>query len=277
MVFPWFLLGLAGVALPIWLHRFARQTDQKRPFASLMFLEASTIRRSRRHELRYWLLLAARVLLLILLALAFAGPLWKSLMPPGAAGATLHVVVVDTSLSMQQGGTWDRAQERASALIRGVKGSDRVMLVAADHRQRVLHEPVFAGDVGAVLAQLSALKPGVSRLDYGSLMSATGAWSAGPGEQVIMHLVTDMQQSASPLRFADLRPPPGMKLDLLDVAEPEAANLRVAAVGEIEREPGTMLVRVEGDAKALAGRTLVLEVNGKEHARTALKDRKSVV
>ncbi len=39
---PWFLLGIAGVALPIWLHRFARQTDQKRPFASLMFLEAST-------------------------------------------------------------------------------------------------------------------------------------------------------------------------------------------------------------------------------------------
>jgi hypothetical protein len=271
MVFPWFLLGLAGVALPIWLHRFARQTDQKRPFASLMFLEASTIRRSRRHELRYWLLLAARVLLLILLALAFAGPLWKSLMPPGVAGATLHVVVVDTSMSMQEGGTWERASERASALIRGVKGSDRVMLVAADHRMRVLHEPVFASDVGAVQAQLSGLKPGVSRLDYGTLMSATGAWSAGPGEQVVMHLVTDMQQSASPLRFADLRPPPGMRLDLVDVGEAEASNLRVADVREIEREPGTMLVRVEGDAKAVAGRTLVLEINGKEHSRTALK------
>src|SRR6185295_13118725 len=117
---PWFLLGLAGIALPIWLHRFARQTDQKRPFASLMFLEASTIRRSRRHELRYWLLLALRVLLLLLLALAFAGPLWKSLMPPGAAGATLHVIVMDTSMSMQQTGTWDRARERAAALISSV-------------------------------------------------------------------------------------------------------------------------------------------------------------
>ena len=120
---PWFLLGLAGIALPIWLHRFARQTDQKRPFASLMFLEASTIRRSRRHELRYWLLLAARVLLLMLLALAFAGPLWKSLMPPGAAGATLHVIVVDTSLSMQQAGTWERARERARRADRRREGS----------------------------------------------------------------------------------------------------------------------------------------------------------
>ena len=56
-----------------------------------MFLEASEIRRSRRHELRYWLLLALRVLLLVLLALAFAGPLWRSVVKPGAAGATLHV------------------------------------------------------------------------------------------------------------------------------------------------------------------------------------------
>jgi hypothetical protein len=268
---PLFLLGLAGVALPIWLHRFARQTDQKRPFASLMFLEASKIRRSRRHELRYWLLLAARVLLLVLLALAFAGPLWKSVVPPGAAGATLHVVVVDTSMSMQQDGTWDRARERAAALINQVKGADRGMLVAADHRLRVMHQPVFAADAGNLQAQLASLAPGTSRLDYGSLMAATGAWGAGPGEQVVMHLVTDMQQSASPLRFADLRPPPGVKLDLIDVGKPDVTNLRVADVREAEREPGTMLVRVEGDAAALAGRTLVLEVNGAERARRALK------
>src|SRR3954470_15097397 len=104
---PWFLLGVVGIGLPVWLHRFARQTDQKRPFASLMFLEASLIRRSRRHELRYWLLLALRLLLLILLVLAFAGPLWRTLVKPGATSATLHVIVVDTSLSMNQAGTWE--------------------------------------------------------------------------------------------------------------------------------------------------------------------------
>ncbi len=61
-----------------------------------------------------WLLLAARVLLLLLLALAFAGPLWRSVVKPGAAGATLHVIVVDTSMSMQQDGTWERARETRS-------------------------------------------------------------------------------------------------------------------------------------------------------------------
>ena len=96
---PWFLLGLAGLALPVWLHRFARQTDQKLPFASAMFLEPSEIRRSRRHELRYWLLLLLRLLLLALIVLAFAAPLWRSTVAAGAGGNTLvheGVVVGDT-------------------------------------------------------------------------------------------------------------------------------------------------------------------------------------
>ncbi len=49
-------------------------------------------------------------------------------------------------------------------------------------------------------------------------MAGSGAWGAGPGEQIMVHLVTDMQQSASPLRFADLRPPPGVRLELVDVS-----------------------------------------------------------
>ena len=48
---PWFLLGLAGLALPVWLHRFARKTEDRQPFASAMFSSAEN-RRSRRHELR---------------------------------------------------------------------------------------------------------------------------------------------------------------------------------------------------------------------------------
>jgi len=38
---PFFLLGLAGIALPIWLHRLQTQTDEKELFSSSMLLEAS--------------------------------------------------------------------------------------------------------------------------------------------------------------------------------------------------------------------------------------------
>src|SRR5512139_2429959 len=110
---PLTLLGLLGLAIPLWLHRFARKTDTKHAFASLMFLEPSDVRRNRRHELRYWLLLLLRLLLLAAVVLAFAGPQWRVPVKAGAAGATLNVIVLDTSLSMQHAGVWDRAREQA--------------------------------------------------------------------------------------------------------------------------------------------------------------------
>lgn len=267
---PWFLLGLAGIALPIWLHRFARHTEEKQPFASAMFLEPSQIRRSRRHELRYWLLLALRLLLIALLALAFAMPLWRTSVKVGAGGATLHAIVVDTSASMQQQGAWERAQQRAAELIAGVRGADRAMLVAADNRLRVLQEPVFASDAGRLRAALQGLEPGSSRLDFGALVAGSAAWGTAPGERLLVHLVSDLQQSGSPLRFADLVPPPGVRFALVDVSGDTPRNARVAGVEEDEREAGTVGVLLDGDAEALAGRELVLEVNGVPRDRRRL-------
>jgi len=266
---PLTLLGLLGLAIPLWLHRFARKTDTKHTFASLMFLEPSDVRRNRRHELRYWLLLLLRLLLLAAVVLAFAGPQWRVPVKAGAAGATLNVIVVDTSLSMQYAGVWDRAREQADALINKVRGADRMMLVAADHRLRVLKEAAFGGDSGAFHALVRDLAPGESRLDYGVLASGATGWGAGPGERVVVHLITDLQASASPLRFADLQLPPGVTLDIVDVGGAATKNLRIAGTSMSERG-NEALVRIEGDAAALAGRTLVLEVNGVERGRRAL-------
>lgn len=272
---PWVLLGLAGLSIPLWLHRFARKTDTKHAFASLMFLEPSDVRRNRRHELRYWLLLLLRLLLLAAVVLAFAGPQWRVPVKAGAAGATLNVIVLDTSLSMQYAGVWDQAREKASELVNAVRGADRMMLVAADHRLRVLKQAAFAGEAGAFNAALRDLTPGESRFDYGTLASGAAGWAAGPGERIVVHLVTDLQASASPLRFADLQMPPGVTLDIVDVGAPAAQNLRIAGVGMSERG-NEAVVRIEGDAAALAGRTLVLEVNGAERGRRALSPRASL-
>jgi hypothetical protein len=268
---PGFLLGLLGIALPIWLHRFARKTDQKHQFASSMFLEPSVVRRNRRREVRYWLLLLARVLLVLLLGLAFAQPLLRGSVEVGPQGATLHAVVLDTSLSMRQDGSWDKAREQASALIGAVRGADRGMLVAADNRVRVLQEAVFAGEIGRLRAALQGLEPGYARLDYGALVSASRAWGTSPGERLVVHLITDLQQSASPLRFADLAPPPGVRFDLVDAASPVAPNLYMTGVRENPRDPGTVRIALDGDAAALAKRELVLEINGKQVEKRALK------
>src|SRR5262245_50050221 len=136
---PLFLFGLLAVGLPLWLHRFARDTRTKEPFASLMLLEPSRIHRSREHTLRYLLLLALRIALLLLLVLAFAQPMLPWRTPPlEARDRTLHVIVLDTSLSMQQGDRWERAVQRARKLIDSLRAVDQGMLVTADSRVRVV-------------------------------------------------------------------------------------------------------------------------------------------
>lgn len=177
---PLALLGLLGLAIPLWLHRFARKTDTKHAFASLMFLEP--------HQ-RCAAQSPARAALLAAVAAAPAAAGGRGAgvrrsavahaVKAGAAGAALHVIVVDTSLSMQYAGVWDRARAEATALVGKVRGADRMMLVAADHRLRVLKQASFAGEAGAFRAALGDLTPGESRLDYGMLASGATGWGAG--------------------------------------------------------------------------------------------------
>jgi hypothetical protein len=71
---PWFLAGLAGLALPLYLHLLKRQTTTPKPVSSLMFFESRTQSLHPSSPARYFLLLSLRLLVLLLLILAFANP-----------------------------------------------------------------------------------------------------------------------------------------------------------------------------------------------------------
>ena len=74
---PLFLAGLGAVALPVWLHLLQTQTPERQPFSSAMLLRMSEQRIHLRRRLRYLLLMALRIALFALLALAFSQPLWQ--------------------------------------------------------------------------------------------------------------------------------------------------------------------------------------------------------
>ena len=100
---PWFLAGALAVGLPLWLHLLQRENPVKLRISSLMFFEKRTQSTIRERRFRHLLLLALRLaLLLLLLALAFAKPIWER--PPAVVAGdipSLHVIALDTSLSMQ--------------------------------------------------------------------------------------------------------------------------------------------------------------------------------
>ena len=264
---PLFLLGLLGIGLPLWLHRFARDTRTKEPFASLMLLEPSRIHRSREHTLRYLILLALRIALLALIVLAFAQPSLPWRTPPlEGRDRTLHVIVLDTSLSMRQGERWTRAVEKARSLINALRTADQAMLVTADSRVRVVKGPVNQAAADELRTALGGLQPSAARLDYGMLMTSAPSWIGTERPVTQFHLITDLQQSAAPLQFADLEPPQGVKLVLEDVGT-AAVNQYVRSVGVSEHDANVLEVRIGG---AHLARTVVLTLDGKEKARKTL-------
>lgn len=71
---PWMLLGLAGVLVPIILHMMRRQSAKPLDWGAMRFLFDTVAMRRRRMEWEDMLLMAARCLLIALLALAIARP-----------------------------------------------------------------------------------------------------------------------------------------------------------------------------------------------------------
>lgn len=172
---PLFLAGAAAIALPILFHLIRRTTRERMPFSSLMFLRPSPPRVTRRSRLENILLLLLRCLVLCLLALGFARPFFQRPMPaqPHADAGRRIVVLVDTSASMQRGGLWDEAREKAERRLRAGGLNDSFAVFTFDRQPRALLSfeewtTLPAGDRVAVAGQrLATARPGSSSTHLG--------------------------------------------------------------------------------------------------------------
>src|SRR5262245_47059479 len=108
---PLYLLGALAVALPILAHLIRRTPPRRREFSSGMLLVRSLPRVTRRSRIEHWLLLCLRALVIGLLAVGFARPLWRTqVIADETTEGRWAAVLLDTSGSMRRGGLWDEAQ-----------------------------------------------------------------------------------------------------------------------------------------------------------------------
>src|SRR5947208_2402300 len=133
---PLFLLGALAVALPIIFHLIRRTTRERTPFSSLMFLQPSPPRLTRRSRLEHIWLLLLRCAILCLLALGFARPFIKkpATVDPASASARRIVVLVDSSASMRRANLWADARQRAESILSRTSPADQVALFTFDRR-----------------------------------------------------------------------------------------------------------------------------------------------
>jgi len=230
---PAFLIALVGGGLPILIHLLTRDRIRRVAFSTLRFFIKNSRAVLRRRRVREMILLAMRVLACILLALAFARPIFGT----GRTGTTEEgtisaeratVVVLDRSGSMAATGAGEAGEEKALTVVgRMVRGADAAGLVTFAGKPRVA-VPV-TDQLGDVEAGIIAADPGSGASNISEALRQANEMlrlvDAGHKEVV---LVSDLQRSGWRGFAGDWRLAPGTKLTVEPVkAEGDAGNVAI--------------------------------------------------
>ena len=261
---PWFLAGLAALAVPFYVHLLRRHTTIPHPFSSLMFFERRTQSSIKHRRLRYLLLLSLRSLLLLLLVLAFANP-FINRAASGMASEKLLLLVVDNSFSMRAGTRLADARREALSVLSSRRPTDRAEVMAFGSQLQVLTQP--SQDAGALRAAVENLQPGDSRANYGELARAVRSLAGTVQTPIELHFFSDMQKSGMPASFAELALPTNVSLVLHPVAKEFVPNWTVESVnapGQVwDPKKARIQAVIAGFGTPAATRTVSLIVNGK--------------
>jgi hypothetical protein len=268
---PLFLLGVAGIVVPIVVHLTRRQRRNVVHFPSLMFLEKIPYREQRRRRIQHWFLLSLRALALALLAFAFARPFVQDTeLGLGATGGPREVVVlVDQSYSMEVDGQFERARDEARAIFDGLGPLDRASLVAFSQGAQVLARST--SDRARLRAALDTVRVGSGATRFGpALKVAQTVLEESTLANGEVYLLSDFQRNAW-IGDEGVRLPPGSKFTPMplghegldeNVLVTDVTLPRQVVSGRERVTPSARVVRRGGSSARDV--TVTLEIDGQE-------------
>src|SRR6266852_1108300 len=262
---PWFLAGLAGVALPLYLHLLKKHKRPPKPVPSLMLYESRVVSSTLHRRLDHILMLSLQLLLLLMLILAFANP-FVNRNAATLASNRLVLLVVDNSFSMRAGTRLADAKDAAMSMLSG-KGASRAQVAAFGSQLRLMTQPIE--DQPALRAAVQSIQPGDGHGNFGELARAVRAMAESVHTPIELHLFSDMQRSELAATFSDMALPANVKLVTHAVVTKALPNWTVETVdapGQVwgkDAKPVHVQAVVAGYGTPAAQRTVSLVVNGK--------------
>jgi len=264
---PLFLLGAVAIAAPIIFHLIRRTSRDKVPFSSLMFLQPTPPRVTKKSRLENILLLILRCAVLVLLALAFARPFLRGSLNASSKGVvTRTVVLVDTSASMRRENLFSEAVDRALGVAREADRAAQVAIYAFDRNARAVvpfadWNKASLNDRKVIAEQrLRALKPTWNNTHLGNaLIAASEAFDAErdhPTAERRIVIVSDLQDGARIEGLQGFNWPKQTHVTLLPVKAKKPTNA------------GAQLIAASGPVTTLSNETVRVRVfNSSESGR----------
>jgi len=276
---PLFFAGAALLIAPYLIHQIRRPDRDPVRFSSTLFIPNIPQEVIERKRIQHWLLMVLRMLVLLLLAVAFTRPYWRVMAEGEGDGPVRHLVLIDRSYSMGAAGAFEAAKEAARDLVREIGASEPVGVMAFADTSEVLAPLSREGDPNAgtpasAIQAIDAVEPTALATRYIPALQAAqrqlltdSDGAPRPGERYIVHLVSDLQRSGLPKGHGGWKLSPAIELDVVPVSatvEPNYAvtdiHVRQAPEGGV-RVLGKVRNWSENDAAAIR---VALNVDGRE-------------
>lgn len=247
---PSLLFGALAAALPVIIHFLSRRRVRRLPFSDLRFLDEVQARQARSLGIRRWLLLLLRVLAILLVALAAAGPRWGGV--GGASGDRSVLFIIDTSASMgtqmDEGTRLDEALLACGEMIRALPSGAAVQIVSAGSRTSPVFGDWLPAGTGAE-GGLSVVRQSDGPFDLpAALAEATRLVARAPGTPVEIVVLSDLQ---------DTGPDPRLEVAAARLGEAGATRFLVRRIGQEVAGGGIMAVDLP-DRAIRPGENIVL-------------------
>ena len=234
--------GLAAVSLPILIHLLMRRRRKPVMWGAMRFVLEAYQKTRRRLLLEQWLLLAARCLLVALIAVALGRPLLGGALGLGSdSGGRWVYLLIDNSLTsgaMEPGGKTglDRQKLMAREVMATLVEGDRVgVITLASPAERLVVPP--SGNLSAVAELVAAIEPTDARADVPAALSAvvaelsaSGAEQAATAAETTVILLGDWRAGSVDTESALVKLPLGVKVVAQSPALAGVDNVTVASL-----------------------------------------------
>ena len=203
ILLPLFMWGALAASVPLVIHLLQRRRTVQIPFSTVRFLEMAQRHSSSKLRIENLLLLIIRMLMILLLTMAFALPIIRTTGISGLLGTAKRdvAIVIDGSYSMRyrtgRGTAWDEALEASTAVVKGLRDGDRLcVFTAADAVEPVIEQ--LTADLDFVATRVAALTPGTtsSRLMPSLAAAAAALKKDKRRREREIHILTDGQALA---------------------------------------------------------------------------------
>lgn len=256
--------GLGAVLIPILIHILMRRRRQPVRWAAMRFLEQALKSQRRRLRLEQLLLLAARCLVLALLALALGRPLLGDLSALPASGPRTVYLVIDASIASSRPGSGAGTsgptrlaehQAQARELLSSLDASrgDKAALLALSGRGLWAEASIATptSQIASVASAVAALTPTDAPADLHAAFERLSALLASPGDGAQPQIVYLGDLLAAQ---ADVSRPLASLVPTTASASTPAPVLIVADSGEGTAATNVSLASVEPTRAVLVGK-----------------------